>query len=116
MLSVFFVCAWDTNDSCPKANVDWLPKSERPDVGDGSPGWVLWIVSLVRRWAGTSAGRSQHNPTDPCDRRASVERQGRQDDTHPRVEQARHRAEDARNADLMRLRRVETVRPRSESQ
>ena len=67
------------------------------------------------RSAAAFVGCPRHNPTDPRDRRVGVERQGRQDDTHPRVEQARHRAEDARNADLRRFRRVAIVRPASES-
>ena len=54
---------------------------------------VSWLVGAVAR-------RQRHNQTDPRDRRFGVERHGRQDGIYRRVEQARHRAEDARNADL----------------
>ena len=59
---------------------------------------------------GITGGVLRHNRNDPCGRRLSVERQEPQVGIRRRVGQARHRAEDARNTDLRRFRRVENVR------
>lgn len=62
-------------------------------------------------WKDRSIKLGRHNRADLHSRRDGVERHERQVGIHRRVEQARHRADDARNADLWRFRRVETVRP-----
>ncbi len=84
------------------------------DIADREAFGLVVSVRLFSPVSGLkdrSASLARHNRMDLHSRRDGVQRYERQVGIRRRVEQARHRAEDARNADLWRFRRVETVRP-----